>query len=136
MDRELLAYYYNRADLFLFPSMYDANSIVQIEASSQKTPTIFVKGAITASDIINNETGFITNEKPKDYAKKIIEVLNNKELYNHVSENAYKKIYRTWDEITDEAYNSYLKLIDEFNKKKTKRNSNKENKYEKFEQFS
>ena len=133
MDRELLAYYYNRADLFLFPSMYDANSIVQIEASSQKTPTIFVKGAITASDIINNETGFIANEKPKDYAKKIIEVLNNKELYNHVSENAYKKIYRTWDEITDEVYNSYLRLIDEFNKKKTKRNSNKENKYEKFE---
>ena len=111
MDRELLASYFARADLFLFPSMYDANSIVQLEASSQKTPTIFIKGAITASDIIDNETGFLTKENPKDYAKKIIEVLNNKELYDYVSNNVYLKVYKTWDDITNIAYESYLELI-------------------------
>ena len=36
-DRELLASIYERADLFLFPSLYDASSIVQIEAALQKT---------------------------------------------------------------------------------------------------
>ena len=36
-DRELLASIYARADLFLFPSLYDASSIVQIEAALQKT---------------------------------------------------------------------------------------------------
>lgn len=36
-DRELLASIYARADLFLFPSLYDALSIVQIEAALQKT---------------------------------------------------------------------------------------------------
>ena len=33
-DRDLLANYFARADLFLFPSLYDASSIVQIEAAS------------------------------------------------------------------------------------------------------
>ena len=36
-DREELAKYYARADLFLFPSLYDASSIVQIEEALQKT---------------------------------------------------------------------------------------------------
>ena len=36
-DRELLASIYARADLFLFPSLYDASSIVQIDAALQKT---------------------------------------------------------------------------------------------------
>ena len=50
-DRELLSYYYARADLFLFPSLYDASSIVQIEAASQKTPTLFIEDAVTADTI-------------------------------------------------------------------------------------
>ena len=36
-DRELLASIYARADVFLFPSLYDGSSIVQIEAALQKT---------------------------------------------------------------------------------------------------
>ena len=116
MNRCLLSYYYNRADLFLFPSMYDANSIVQIEAASQKTPSVFLYGAITASDIINNETGFMSVQNPSKYAEKIIEVLHNPDLYNKVSRNVYKNIYRTWDSITNEAYKSYLKIIENYQK--------------------
>jgi len=110
-NRELLSYYYSRADLFLFPSMYDANSIVQIEASSQKKPTIFLKDAITASDIIDNETGFLSIEDPAIYAEKIDEVMHNKKLYHKVANNAYKKVYKTWEDITDEAYDRYLEVI-------------------------
>ena len=47
-DRELLSYYYNRADIMLFPSIYDSSSIVQIEAASQKTPAVFLKNTATA----------------------------------------------------------------------------------------
>ena len=116
MDRELLASFYNRADLFLFPSLYDANSIVQIEAASQKTPAIFLRGAITASDIIDNETGFLSNDDPTAYAFKINEVINNQKLYHYVSNNVYKKIYKTWDDSTKEAFKIYLKWIMEYKK--------------------
>ena len=53
-DRKLLSYYYSRADLFLFPSLYDASSIVQIEAASQCTPGLFLKGAATAGTVKDN----------------------------------------------------------------------------------
>ena len=113
-DRELLSYYYVRCDLFLFPSIYDTNSLVQKEAASQKKPTIFIENSITASDIINNETGFITKKNPKEYSDKIIEVLDDKQLYNKVANNAYKRVYCTWDDIVNESYNVYLEIIDKY----------------------
>ncbi len=114
MDRELLAYYYSRCDLFLFPSMYDTNSLVQKEAASQKKPTIYLTGAITAYDIIDNETGFISENNSTLYAKKIVDVLNNKELYDKVCNNAYKKVYRTWDDIVKESFKIYLEWIEKY----------------------
>lgn len=116
VDRELLAYYYSRCDLFLFPSMYDTNSLVQKEAASQKKPTIYLKDAITAYDIVDNETGFISDANPYAYANRILEVLNNPRLYNRVSHNAYKKVYCTWDKIVNDSYKLYLEWINKYKK--------------------
>ena len=112
-DREELRKYYKRATLFLFPSMYDTNSLVQIEAASQKTPGVFLKDSATASSIENNITGFLAEDNPNDYAERIIKAINNKELYQKVSENAYEKIYITWDEVVDTLLNKYQELVKE-----------------------
>ena len=110
-DREELSYFYARADLFLFPSIYDASSIVQIEAASQGTPGIFLKGTATSATIEDNDTGFIVNNNVEDYADKIIEVMKEEDLYNKVSTNAYKKLYKSWDDEIKEVYNLYLNFI-------------------------
>ena len=91
-NREELKYYYARADLFLFPSIYDASSIVQIEAASQSTPCLFLKNTITASAIKDNVNGFLADNSPLEYAKRIIEILNDKKLYQNVSKNAYLEL--------------------------------------------
>ena len=114
-DRELLAKYFSRADLFLFPSLYDASSIVQIEAASQKTPTLFIEGAATSATVTNNRNGFIAKNDEEDYADKIIEIINNEELYKKVSEKTFKELYVTWEDKVKEAYNNYLQLINEKN---------------------
>lgn len=112
-DKKLLASYFNRADLFLFPSLYDASSIVQIEAASQKTPTVFIKGAATTATVTDNVNGFLSENNVEAYANKIIEVLNNKELYNKVCENAYKDLYKSWDDAIKEVFELYKKFIQE-----------------------
>lgn len=112
-DRKLLSYYYNRADLFLFPSLYDCSSIVQIEAASQNTPGLFLKGAATANTVKDNIDGFLSENNPEKYANKIIEILNNQELYNKVAKNTYTNLYKNWDDIVKEVYEIYLKFIKE-----------------------
>ena len=110
-DREKLAYYFARADLFLFPSVYDASSIVQIEAASQSTPCVFLEGTATASTVTNNVNGILTKHNAEDYANRIIEVMNDKKFYNTLSKNAHRDLYKNWDTVVDEAYELYLKFI-------------------------
>ena len=111
-DKELLAKYYARADLFLFPSLYDASSIVQIEAASQSLPVLFLENAKTSSDIKDNINGFLSKDDPKEYAKRIEEIMSDTKLYNKVSENAYKDLYVTWEDVTKKAYERYITLIE------------------------
>lgn len=111
-DRELLKEYYVRSDLFLFPSLYDASSIVQIEAASQKVPTIFLEGSKTSSDIINRVNGFIVKDEV-EFADTIDEVMNDEELYHKVSEGAYRDVYKNWDKVVKDVYEMYLKYIGE-----------------------
>ncbi len=110
-DRDLLRDYYVRSDLFLFPSLYDASSIVQIEAASQKVPTIFLEGSKTSSDITDRVNGFIVSNV-EEFANTIDEVMNDDSLYQKVSEGAYHDVYHNWDEVVKEVYQIYLDYIE------------------------
>lgn len=112
IEKEILAKYYQREDLFLFPSLYDSSSIVQIEAASQCTPTVFLRKAATASNIQDNVDGFLSEDTPREYAEKINEVMDNKELYAKVSKNTYKNIYKNWSTTIEEVYKIYLEYIE------------------------
>ena len=114
-NRDFLASIYARADLFLFPSMYDTNSLVQIEASSQNTPTLFIKNSGTSAMVTNDVNGFIEENNPNSYAERIIKILNDTRLYNRVSRNAYRDLYKNWDDVTKDLEKEYLSLINKKN---------------------
>lgn len=116
-DRELLAKIYARGDLFVFPSMYDASSLVQIEAASQKTPTIFLENSITSSTTKNNINGYIGKDDPSLFADKIITIFSDKDKYQKVCNNAFKEVYKKYDDMTIKIYDRYLKIIKEYRKK-------------------
>ncbi len=117
MDRELLKAIYFRAKLFLFPSMYDASSLVQIEAASQKTPTIFLDGSATSATVTNNVNGFIAEGTPEKFAEKIQEILDNPKLYNTVQEGAVRDLFVTWDDTVNEMKEKYKFFVKLYNNK-------------------
>ncbi|MCQ2751909.1 MAG: glycosyltransferase, partial [Coriobacteriales bacterium] len=110
-DRDLLQKIYTRADLLLLPSYYDTDSLVQIEAASQFTPTVFIEDAPTASNIIDNHNGFIAPEDTKKYADKIAFALNNKNLLQKVSKNCHDTIYLKWQDVSKILYKKYRKIL-------------------------
>ena len=110
-NRDLIAKLYARAHLFLFPSLYDASSLVQIEASSQSTPTVFLQGAVTAGTVTNDVNGFVVENNVESFASKIMETFDKPEYYNKVSEAACRDLYKTWDQIVDKVLLSYMNII-------------------------
>lgn len=111
MDRTILEYYYARANLFLFPSLYDASSLVQIEASAQKTPTLFIKGSATSATVDENINGYMALNETSDYANKIYDIFSEENKYNNVCLNAYNDLYKNWDDVVKDVYKKYIKLI-------------------------
>ena len=111
-DRELLASYYSRADLFLFPSLYDTSSLVQIEAACQETPTIFLEGAVTAGTVTSEVNGILSINDASEYAKNIERILKDRSLYKKISHNAKRDLYKNWDDVVTDMYKRYIYLID------------------------
>ncbi|MDE7440284.1 MAG: glycosyltransferase [Clostridia bacterium] len=118
-DREQIKALFCRAKLFLFPSLYDASSLVQNEAASQSIPTVFLEGAVTASAVTDGVNGFIAPASAEKYAEKIESVLADDELYSRVALGANRDLYRSWDDAVEELKAEYRRLINE--KKKAKK---------------
>ena len=119
-DRDLLAKIYSRAKLMLFPSLYDANSLVQIEAASQRTPTVFLEGSATSSTVTDGVNGYIAKNSLDDYAQKICDILDDDKGYSIVKENAFNDLYKTWREIVMSVKDLYLQKLQERNTNKEK----------------
>lgn len=112
MDRDILRALYLRTKLFLFPSFYDTNGLVQIEAASQKTPTIFIEGTVASSTVTKDVNGFMAENSVEAFANEIERILNDNALYETVSQNAFEQIYKSWDDCVQDAYKIYLEYIE------------------------
>jgi glycosyltransferase involved in cell wall biosynthesis len=76
-------------------------------------PSILVKGCSTAEIIQEDENGLLAEETPEAWANAIIRAIQDKELMQKLSQNAYKQLYRTWDDVAEEVYAFYQKIINQ-----------------------
>lgn len=112
-NRYELACFFQRSNLFLFPSVYDTSSIVQIEAATFKTPGVFIDGSVTACTLTDNKNAFLCKENTEDFANTIIKAISNKEHLKDVSENAFKDLFVSWDMVISKASERYEFLIEQ-----------------------
>ncbi len=112
MSRVELSAHYRLADLFLLPSLYDSSSLVQIEAASQNTPTLFIEKAVTASTIKDGVNGYLAQNSSQKYAEKIVDIFENENEYIEISSNAFRDLYITWEQIVDKLKDIYLNIIE------------------------
>lgn len=117
MDRSLLSAIYTRADLLLFPSLFDASSLVQIEAAVNETPGLFIENSVTSDTVENNVSGFKCKLDLETYADKIIDIFSNRKFLKEVAQNAKNMLGKSWEKIAEETYNLYLEEIDKKGKK-------------------
>ena len=110
-QKPMLEKLYSRASLFLFPSLYDANSLVQIEAACQGTPTVFLQGARTAATVKPGVNGYVSEASEEAYARTILDILADKDAYARVSAAARKDLYLNWDDVVRDVYADYLRLL-------------------------
>ena len=114
VDRDALRSLFARADLFVFPSIYDNAPLVMREASAFSLPTVVAAGSTTAEIVRDGENGFITEDEPEAMARRLKLLMGQPELLRRAGQGATRTIYLSWEEIVDWAADQYRAIIDRF----------------------
>lgn len=113
-DRNALRAWYCRADLFLFPSVYDTNGLVVREAAACSLPSLLIEKSCASEGIVDGFTGFLAENSSDSFAKKLIEICNNKELLKETGKNAAENIYISWEDSVKAATERYKEVIENY----------------------
>lgn len=112
-DRDALNGLYARADLFLFPSLYDTSGLVTREAAAVGTPSVAVRGSSAAEGLTDGENGYLCADDPEDLARVIAGALADPAALKRVGAQAKATIPIPWDRLLDQVAARYAALISE-----------------------
>jgi 1,2-diacylglycerol 3-alpha-glucosyltransferase len=109
-DRELLSACYARADLLLFPSLYDTCGLVVREAAAFGTPALLLRGAAAAAGVRDEVNGFLSGPGARAYADRLAALLARPGLMARAGEGARGSLTRSWQQVAREVKERYLEL--------------------------
>ena len=112
--RKEMKEYYNRADLFIIPTLADNFPMTILEAMACKTPIISTNIGGIPEIIISNKTGILCSPRDAlDLAEKIDYALSNPHHCTEMAERAYKRFNEmfTFDRMIDQYENVYIKTV-------------------------
>lgn len=110
-EPETLNALYRRADLFLFPSLYDTSGLVVREAAAVGTPSVAVRGSSAAECIAEGVNGFLCEDDPADLARVIDGALADPEALAQIGRQARDTIPIPWSKLMEDVLEVYGKLI-------------------------
>lgn len=94
-DRGVLADHYDQADLFVFPSTFETQGLVAMEAASFGLPTVGQRGAPGLTDhFTDGVDGDFSTDAPEAYAQVVGALLDNPDRRGHLGEQARRVVVR------------------------------------------
>lgn len=115
LDRDRLKSIFARADLFIFPSVYDNAPVVTREAAAVGTASIIVKGSNAAEGVVHGENGYLCENSAQSVADTIAQVVTNREALKQAGLKAQTTIFRSWESIVDTiVVPKYLDVIEQY----------------------
>ena len=111
-DPGLLNALYRRANLFLFPSLYDTSGLVVREAAAMGTASVAVRGSSAAECIVEGDNGYLCEDDADDLARVVDGALADPEGLARVGQRARQTIPIPWSRLLDDVLARYQALID------------------------
>ena len=131
LDRALFPEIYARADLFLFPSLYDNFGLVKVEAAAYDTPGVYIKDSQAGYGVTDGVNGYLSEDTLEAFSNRIIEAISDREELKKIGKQAGEQLYINWETCTDmliERYKEIIKEKKENPEKKTVKKFSKEEK--------
>lgn len=79
--------YIKYANLFVHPSYVESQGLTVLEAMALGVPCVVTKSRGPCEFIEDGVNGLLTEQSPESLTEKVLTILNDKELYQHIKEN-------------------------------------------------
>ncbi len=116
-DTALLDGLYQRAALFVFPSLYDTSGMVVREAAVMGTPSVLIRGSDAAEGIRDGYNGFLCENSPESLARVLMDALSDPERLRVIGRSARETIPLPWNAVMDDVLRQYGRIIAEYRAK-------------------
>lgn len=110
-DHDVLNALYRRANLFLFPSLYDTSGLVVREAAAMGTPSVAVRDSSAAECIREGVNGYLCQDDAADLARVIDSALKEPQALRRMGEAARSTIPIPWAKLLDDVAKRYEGLL-------------------------
>ncbi len=110
-DGRILSGLYARADLLVFPSLYDNAPMVVREAAAVGTPALLASGSSAAEVVQDGVNGLLANDTSEEMAARIAWALDHPAELRQIGEAARETIPKPWKDIVAQALDRYEQLI-------------------------
>lgn len=99
-DEQLFNALYARADLLLFPSLYDNFGLVKVEAAAFETAGVYIQDSCAGYGVTDGVNGYLSQDNPVAFANRIQSAVADKNELVKVGKQAGVDLYITWEECT------------------------------------
>ena len=84
--------------LLLYPSVFDFYGLAKTECAEFAKPGLFIKDSFVSNEVFDGVNGYVSANNIEAYAKRIIEILDDKKNLKIVGQTAKKDLYKTWED--------------------------------------
>lgn len=116
-DRQKLRALFSRADLFLFPSLFDTNGLVVREAAACGLSSVLVRDSAAAEGITDRRHGLLIDETADALADALVWAAGHRDLVREMGQHAMEEIYLSWEDAVGNAVSRYPAVIDAYRQK-------------------
>lgn len=114
MDGALFPSLYARADLLLFPSLYDNFGLVKVEAAAYDTPGVFIDGSCAGYGVSDGVNGYLAQDTEEAFAQKIIQAVADRNALSEVGKNAGRDLYISWADCTKQVVAKLKQVVADY----------------------
>ena len=111
-DREKLRAWNTRANLFIFPSVYDTNGIVVREAAACGLGSVLIKGSCAAEGVTHDRNGLLIEENAQSMAELLLSAGKDLDHLHDIGQHAMDEIYISWEDAVHTAHDRYRVLYE------------------------
>lgn len=119
LPREQFPLLFSRADLLLFPSLYDNFGLVKVEGAAFETPGVFIKDSCAGYGVTDGVDGFLSDNTESAFAEKIISASKDRAKLREIGKTSAKTQYVSWETCANAFLERATQIVKEYKEKES-----------------